>query len=429
LRDSVLKGRPVRWKNFAVALAVAAVFVASEGRALEIQWVHVAEAGNPPDVLTHCYATECGAVAYGYYISQTEVTNAMYAEFLNAVDPNGLDALALYNVAMGTDYYNGGILRFPANAAGARYVVRAGFEDKPVVFVSFHDTLRFANWLHNGAGDASTEVGAYTITEAGIAANSITREPDAVAFLPSENEWYKAAFHQGGSLYSGYPTASDVAPVCSPPTFEPNHANCDNAVGAVTEVGSYPGSISHHGTVDQAGNVWEWNEQIVAGGLRGRRGGPWLHPTVYMQASNRNVREVAYESYSTGFRVATLAPACSNSTDDDRDGHVDFPEDPGCADATGATERSQCQNGLDDDFDGGVDYDGGQSIHGACDGGVCPPGVSDPDADGVADPDPRCVGAPARRSESASNPSCGLGAEVALLLSLLRRLQRRRLAS
>jgi len=416
-------------RDLVAVLAVATIVAAQAASAVEIKWVLIGDAGNPPDVLSHCFAPECGSVGYAYYISRTEVTNAMYAEFLNAADPDGFDPLGLYDAAMGADYYNGGIRRFAANDAGQKYVVKSGFENKPIVYVSFHDALRFTNWLNNGTGDAPTETGAYTITQEGIAANSITREPNAVTFLPSENEWYKAAFHMGGASYSGYPTASDVAPVCSGPTADPNRANCDGVVGSVVDVGSYPGSPSHHGTVDQAGNVWEWNEQIIEGGLRGRRGGPWLHPTVYMQAQNRNVREFAYQSYSTGFRVATLAPPCSNSTDDDGDGYVDFPDDPGCVGAHSANEQPQCQNGRDDDGDGRVDYDGGQSIHGVCSGGICPPGVSDPDIDGVADPDPRCVGAPGHQREDTSGTGCGLGAEAALLLPLLRRVQRKRRAS
>jgi hypothetical protein len=81
------------------------------------------------------------------------------------------------------------------------YSVKTGFADKPVNFVSFYDSLRFANWLENGQptgaqGNATTEDGAYTITAAGILANSITRNSGATIFLTSEDEW------QGGLLRS-----------------------------------------------------------------------------------------------------------------------------------------------------------------------------------------------------------------------------------
>jgi len=55
-----------------------------------------------------------------------------------------------------------------------------------VNFVSFYDSLRFANWLSNGQGSGDTETGAYTITAIGVANNSITRNAGANVFLTSE---------------------------------------------------------------------------------------------------------------------------------------------------------------------------------------------------------------------------------------------------
>jgi hypothetical protein len=58
-------------------------------------------------------------------------------------------------------------------------------------------------------------------------------------------------------------------------------------------------------------------------------------------------------------------PACSDTLDQDSDGHVGFPADPGCADALDNTEEDDCPtgpncpacaNGLDDDGDGQIDY-------------------------------------------------------------------------
>jgi len=57
--------------------------------------------------------------------------------------------------------------------------------------------------------------------------------------------------------------------------------------------------------------------------------------------------------------------ACSNGRDDDSDGKVDYPADPGCSSASDDDEYNApappppsyaCSNGLDDDFDGKVDY-------------------------------------------------------------------------
>ena len=59
--------------------------------------------------------------------------------------------------------------------------------------------------------------------------------------------------------------------------------------------------------------------------------------------------------------------ACSNGADDDSDGKVDYPADPGCASTTDNDEYNApappppapsyaCSNGRDDDFDGKIDY-------------------------------------------------------------------------
>jgi len=114
---------------------------------------------------------------------------------------------------------------------------------------------------------------------------------------------------------------------------------------------------------------------------------------------------------------------CEDGLDNDGDGLVDHPADPACQDALGREGRA-CQDGLDNDLDGLVDFDGGVSIHGACSSGSCPPGVSDPDGDGIADPDPACA-QPWQNREVGR--FCGLGFEVALLLGpwmLLRRKRR-----
>jgi len=160
------------------------LLLAEAAFAVTIDWVTVGGAGNAPDT------TGFGAVAQTYRISKTEVTNAQYAEFLNAKAAS--DPLGLYNTSMGSGF--GGIRR---SGTSGSYTYRAtpGRANKPVVWVSFHNSLRFSNWLGNGQGNGDTETGAYTISAAGISNNSITRNPGANIFLTSEDEWYKAAYY------------------------------------------------------------------------------------------------------------------------------------------------------------------------------------------------------------------------------------------
>jgi cysteine-rich repeat protein len=87
---------------------------------------------------------------------------------------------------------------------------------------------------------------------------------------------------------------------------------------------------------------------------------------------------------------------CDDGLDNDGDGAIDFPDDIGCSGPTSIKEDPQCSDGIDNDADGRIDWDGG----------------------GAGDPDPQCVGKPFRNNERSS---CGLGAELALLLVALRR--------
>src|SRR6185295_16877972 len=99
-----------------------------------------------------------GAAQIGKY----EVTNSQYVEFLNGVDPSGANTLALYNTSM-TSQGCGGINFDPAAPVGARYTVKPGRSNNPVVYISWYDAARFTNWLHNGQGNGNTESGAYTL--------------------------------------------------------------------------------------------------------------------------------------------------------------------------------------------------------------------------------------------------------------------------
>ena len=134
-------------------------------KAVTISTVPVGNAGNPADTeVMSDGTTGYGSVSYLYRIGTTEVTNAQYVEFLNAVAAS--DPYALYEPAMGIFSF-GGIVRSGVSGSFS-YAVKAPFstytyDNKPVSYVTWYDAIRFANWLHNGQGTGDTENGAYTL--------------------------------------------------------------------------------------------------------------------------------------------------------------------------------------------------------------------------------------------------------------------------
>ena len=284
------------------------------------EWTSVGNPGNAADT-----TTSYGAVAYTYQISKHEVSNSQYAEFLNAKAAS--DPLGLYSTSMSSNP-NGGINRF-GSSPGYTYEVKAGQGNQPVVFVNWYDSLRFANWMHNGQGAADTETGAYTLlggTPTPIFGSLITRNPLANVFLASEDEWYKAAYHQpsgaggDGDNYWVYPTRSNSDPTSEPPPGGNNSANFfynggyavtgsttfSSSQDYLTNVGAYTGSASYYGTFDQAGNAWEWNETVISGSTRGIRGSGWsplrlvLPPGGLPRQHHRPVRRERQHRFSSG---------------------------------------------------------------------------------------------------------------------------------
>ena len=289
-----------RFFSLAAILALSALLAAQAHAAVTHPTFLVGNAGNTGEVQSQ---GTFGAVAYVYCIGTYEVSNAQYAEFLNAVADT--DTFGLYNTSMGSGF--GGIAQ-SGSSGSFTYAVMAGRGDMPVNYVSWYDSIRFANWLNNGQGSGGTETGAYTLlggTPTPSNGLSITRNAGAAFFLTSEDEWYKAAYYDGSS-YSDYPTASGTAPIAEVPAGGGNSANYGSVVGDLTLVGAYVGSDSLYGTFDQGGNLWEWNEALIDSSYRGLRGGSFDSSSGVLLASSRDENVPSYESSNVGFRVARI---------------------------------------------------------------------------------------------------------------------------
>ncbi len=303
------------------ALLVSALltgFVA-QGRAVTIDWSPVGNPGNAADTaVMQDGTTGYGSVAYNYNIGTYEVTNNQYVEFLNSNDPTGANTLALYSSLM-SGANHGGINYNSGAASGSKYNFASGAGNHPVIYETWYDAIRFANWLNNGQTPGSTETGAYTLLggKATTNANTITRNAGATVFLPSEDEWYKAAYYNPAtSSYYLYPTSSNTLPTASNPTALPNHANFfHGGVGNLTDVGAYSGTTSPYGAFDMGGNVIEWNESLVFDqfdtGFRGVRGGSWATNSLSLPSSFRGDSYPATGSDIVGFRVAMVPEPAS----------------------------------------------------------------------------------------------------------------------
>ena len=299
-------------------LAATAALITSAAASVTIDYVSVGNAGNAAD--TNGY----GAVSYAYQIGKYEVTNAQYATFLNAADPTGANANGIYDANMGSND-RGGVTYTAGAASGAKYTIRTSMGDKPVNYVSWYDAARFTNWLGNGQGSGSTETGSYTLNgNTGI----ITKNVGATVYLPSEDEWYKAAYYDptpgagDGDNYWTYATQSDTAPtiasanstgdISNPGANVANYASGADwgtplQNGNVTTVGS-AGALaeSYFGTADQGGNVWEWNDAVISGSSRGLRGGSWDFFDSGLASSFRLVSDPSSVYGFVGFRVASV---------------------------------------------------------------------------------------------------------------------------
>jgi formylglycine-generating enzyme len=278
-----------------------------------LEMVPVGNINNTPDAAT---GNIYGSVDHTYAIGKYEVTAGQYCEFLNAkaqTNPYGL-----YNASMWSNTY-GCKIQQTGSSGSYSYSVASDYANRPVNFVSFWDAARFTNWLCNGQGiDADTEMGAYTLGGYnGPGGNWIVKNADAQWWIPSENEWYKAAYNNGGSAttdYFLYPTSSNDIPsnVLGNPTDPGNNATFDDSgytIGSpyyLTEVGAHENSASPYGTFDQGGNVNEWNDTVI-GSSRRLVGGSFFLDTSFLASSHREgFRPSLDNGYDIGFRVASI---------------------------------------------------------------------------------------------------------------------------
>jgi formylglycine-generating enzyme required for sulfatase activity len=313
---------------FGMAALLGSLAVSAHAQGVSVyDWVTVGDPGNAPDTNT---GSVYGSVAEPFQIMKYEFTNQQYADFLNSVAAT--DTYALYSGTMGSDA-RGGIMRSGVSGSYT-YAVKANMGDKPVNYVSWFDAARVANWAQNGAtGTSSTETGAYTLNGA-TSGDAVGVNPGATVFVPTESQWYKAAYYKGGGTNAGYwtyATQSDALPtaVTAGATGDGSAGSTGNfanynyvaswngQTGNVTTVGTNGGS-SAYGAFDLSGNVLEWDDlNGTPGPTHGLRGGYYgysTQPPLNLGSTDHYEGAPSLEYPGIGFRLASAVAVPEPST-------------------------------------------------------------------------------------------------------------------
>ena len=193
-------------------------------------------------------------------------------------------------------------------------------DDIPTNRLSWFEGAQFVNYLNSSTGhrEAYKFTGTqgtadYTFSvwepeDSGYDSDNPFRNSEAFYFMPTENEWVKAAYFNGTSLQT-YATTDGSMPIAGTDT------NYDTAVGLPWNVGS--GSEELNGTFDMMGNVWEWtespyySEDYLSGSDRSFRGGSFYVDDYTLSLSTRFIGTPEGENATVGLRVASIPEPCS----------------------------------------------------------------------------------------------------------------------
>ena len=291
----------------------------ADAQLVQLETVSVGNPGNRDNA-----STGYGGVDYVFRMGKMEVTIGQYAIFLNAVATRDTAShiTDLWDSRMQTDANIAGIGRTGTGTAGDPWVYTplnnsGNSGDRPIAYISWHRAARFANWLHNGATVGSdTETGAYEML--GTTSSAPVKNPDARWWIPSRDEWDKAAYYEPGSNpqndgYWTYPTRTNMIPTSGEANYRWNSIYTVTGSTAYSSLqnylvpaGDYSGKSSHYGTLNQGGNLAEWTDTLRPGeaGARFLRGGQWGASNVFLEITNTRSIFPGDKVNSGGFRLA-----------------------------------------------------------------------------------------------------------------------------
>jgi formylglycine-generating enzyme required for sulfatase activity len=265
------------------------------------------------------YADTFGSGSNQFALDFTSIGNAG-----NAADTTGYGSVG-YDYRIGTYEISQNQLNSAVASGLAHVTAGAWTGDKPAANMSWYESAAFVNWLNTSKGFAPAynltwsgstwSMSLWTVSNAGYDANNEYRSSLAKYFLPSENEFYKAAFGKSdGSGYYLYPTASNTAP-----TAVTSGTASGTAVYNQGWIPPGPASIyqaggrSSYGTIGQGGNIQEWQESSFDGtnnnvnDQRMVRGGYWYGSSSdALDSSTRSSFAPSTDIVNLGFRVASV---------------------------------------------------------------------------------------------------------------------------
>jgi formylglycine-generating enzyme len=194
--------------------------------------------------------------------------------------------------------------------------------NKPATSVSWFEAAQFVNWLNMSAGsspaykfDGSGNFQLWGPADPGYDASNLFRNSQAKYFLPSANEWYKAAYYDPTvGVYWDYPTGSNALPIAVPNGTSQGTAVVMQDPSAGPADIFRAGGLSPYRTMAQGGNVGEWEESALdlvndeSNEMRGARGGNWPSFASSLASPNRFATQSNNQGPGLGFRVASIVP-------------------------------------------------------------------------------------------------------------------------
>jgi formylglycine-generating enzyme required for sulfatase activity len=260
----------------------------SGANAFTMDFVTIGNPGNAAD--TTGAPNPAGSVAYVYNIGKYEVSRGQ----IDKANSAGSLGITMNDMS---SYGGNGV-------------------NKPATGVSWYGAAKYVNWLNTSTGGTAaykfsgSTFQLWSAGDAGYNANNLFRNSNAKFWLPSTDEWYKAAYGSPSGTWYNYPTGSDSAPTAVASGTAANTAVFNGQSGPADITNA--GGLSPYGTMGQGGNVWEKTETAMdgtnntAGENREVRGGSWSLNLIFLDATVSSGSTPSDEVYSNGFRVASV---------------------------------------------------------------------------------------------------------------------------